>query len=323
MSGDADRAASSPIPVTVVGGYLGAGKTTLVNQLLRQAQGLRLAVLVNDFGALPIDADLVEAQDGNVVSIAGGCVCCSYGSDLIAALMDLGRLQPRVEHVLIETSGVALPGQVASALTLLSDFVLDAVVTLVDAGAVRQQAQDVYLADTILRQIGDAQLIILNKCDLVAEPERAELETWLRAQAPTAGIVMARQGAVPLPIVLGRRLAALDEAHPSARGHEHAAAHDAGPYVSRSIAISRAVDVAALATALADPTLGLLRAKGIVAGVDGSIQIVQLAGGRTSVAPAPPGQPPRGLVVIGLAARTDLDRVERMLHAASEAAAKA
>ena len=76
---------ATPLPVTVIGGYLGAGKTTLVNRLLRQADGLRVAVLVNEFGKLPIDADLIESRDENVINIAGGCVCCSYGSDLIVA----------------------------------------------------------------------------------------------------------------------------------------------------------------------------------------------------------------------------------------------
>lgn len=76
-------AAAPALPVTVIGGYLGAGKTTLVNHLLRHAGGRRLAVLVNDFGALPIDADLIEGADGAVLAIAGGCVCCAYGSDLI------------------------------------------------------------------------------------------------------------------------------------------------------------------------------------------------------------------------------------------------
>ena len=81
-------------PVTVVGGYLGAGKTTLVNHLLRTAQGVRLAILVNDFGSLAIDADLIEARSDNLISIAGGCVCCSFGSDLMGALMKLSEGVP-------------------------------------------------------------------------------------------------------------------------------------------------------------------------------------------------------------------------------------
>ena len=90
----AERAAKEIIPVTVIGGYLGAGKTTLVNHLLRAADGLRLAVLVNEFGSLAIDEDLILARDDNLISLAGGCVCCSFGSDLMTALMDLQQMQP-------------------------------------------------------------------------------------------------------------------------------------------------------------------------------------------------------------------------------------
>lgn len=297
----AGSAAMPPIPVTVVGGYLGAGKTTLVNGLLRQANGLRLAVLVNDFGALPIDADLIEAQDGNVVAIAGGCVCCSYGSDLIAALMQLADMRPRVDHVLIETSGVALPGQVASALTLLSGFALDAVVTLVDAGNVQAQAQDPYLADTITRQLADAHLVILHKCDLVDAAAQRELENWIGTQAPHAGLVTAKHGAVPLTIVLGRGLAQ----DPVPHAHAHLHAHG-GDYVSQVLDVTQVRDLGALATALQAPALGLLRAKGVVRGPDGHAHVVQLAGRHISIAPARADQTPKGLVVIGLAGRADL-----------------
>ena len=113
---------SARVPVTVVGGYLGAGKTTLVNHLLRNAGGRRLAILVNDFGSLPIDADLIEAEEDDLISIAGGCVCCSFGSDLMGALMKLAARTPAPDHLLIETSGVALPGSVARSVALLAAF---------------------------------------------------------------------------------------------------------------------------------------------------------------------------------------------------------
>jgi G3E family GTPase len=112
-------ASHGAIPVTIVGGYLGAGKTTLVNHLLRHSQGRRIAVLVNDFGELAIDAELIEARDGDMLQLAGGCVCCSFGSDLLAALLRLRDMQPAPRHILIETSGVALPGAVARTLTLV------------------------------------------------------------------------------------------------------------------------------------------------------------------------------------------------------------
>jgi len=98
----------SLLPITTIAGYLGAGKTTLVNHMLRNANGLRLAVLVNEFGELPIDEDLIEAEGDDIISIAGGCVCCSYGNDLTLALLDMLEMQPRPDHVIIEASGVAM-----------------------------------------------------------------------------------------------------------------------------------------------------------------------------------------------------------------------
>ena len=88
-------------PVTVIGGYLGAGKTTLINHMLRSANGLRLAILVNEFGDLAIDQDLIEAQDDGVMAISGGCVCCAYGNDMIGALEDMRDATPAFDHILI------------------------------------------------------------------------------------------------------------------------------------------------------------------------------------------------------------------------------
>ncbi|MFB0941699.1 MAG: GTP-binding protein [Paracoccaceae bacterium] len=108
------------VPVTVIGGYLRAGKITLINHLLRTANGVRLAVLVNEFGALSIDEDLIEAEDGNIISIAGGCICCSFGDDLSAALMDICAFKPPPDHILIEASGVAIPAVIDNSLTVLA-----------------------------------------------------------------------------------------------------------------------------------------------------------------------------------------------------------
>jgi len=127
---------TNSLPVTVIGGYLGAGKTTMVNHLLRHANGRRLAVLVNEFGDLPIDADLIESEDDGLISIAGGCVCCSFGNDLIAALQDLAQMEPRPDHVLIESSGVAIPGAIVSSVHLIEGFASDGTVVVVDAETV-------------------------------------------------------------------------------------------------------------------------------------------------------------------------------------------
>ena len=104
MSGDVSGARpGGRLPVTVIGGYLGTGKTTLVNRLLRAADGQRLAVLVNDFGATPIDRDLIVSSSGDTLEISGGCVCCSYGSDLMDTLMTLPEQRPDIERVVLET----------------------------------------------------------------------------------------------------------------------------------------------------------------------------------------------------------------------------
>ena len=129
----------TPIPVTLIGGYLGAGKTTLVNHLLRERGERRIAVLVNDFGELPIDDALIESRDGPLLRLAGGCVCCSFGSDLMAALQQMLALQPAPQHILIETSGVALPAAVARMLGLLPGLQLDALLVLADAETLRRQ----------------------------------------------------------------------------------------------------------------------------------------------------------------------------------------
>ena len=167
------------LPLTILGGFLGAGKTTLVNHLLRHANGLRLAVLVNEFGELPIDEDLIDAQDDDLISISGGCVCCSYGSDLTRAMMDLAAMDPPPDHVLLEASGVAIPGAIAASVSLLPSYLTDGIIVLADAETLRQNAVDRYMGDTVLRQLDDADLLILNKCDLVERSQLATLRDWI------------------------------------------------------------------------------------------------------------------------------------------------
>ena len=192
---------AGPLPVTVVGGYLGAGKTTLVNSLLRQANGRRLAIMVNEFGALPIDSSLIEAADDRIVSLAGGCVCCSYGEDFVSSLVMLAALEPRPDHILLEASGVAFPGAIAGTIGLLTGFALDGVVVLADAETVRRRAADRYIGSTVRQQLAQADLILLNKCDLAVDPDA--VEAWLGATAPTERIVRATQADAPIDVVLG------------------------------------------------------------------------------------------------------------------------
>jgi G3E family GTPase len=316
----------SPLPVTVVGGYLGAGKTTLVNQLLRQAGGRRLAVLVNDFGELPIDAELIEAADQDVISLAGGCVCCSFGSDLLGAMAKLTRRAPPPDHVLIEASGVALPGTVAASLTLLADVALDGVVVLVDAETVRARAADRYLADTIARQLHAADLLVVNMLDRVSASAHAALHAWLAQMAPRAARLDAVRAQLPFEAVLGADLRRdAGHARPPARlrsGGLRAPAAADTRFERIDVVLERRVDARALAQALAQPALGVIRAKGIVQDLDGATVALHVIGALSEIVAqrsqnAQHAHGARGrLVCIGLADHLEHDAVQSALDRA-------
>lgn len=287
------------LPVTIIGGYLGAGKTTLVNHVLRHAEGKRLAVLVNEFGALPIDEDLIEAQDDNIISIAGGCVCCSYGNDLIQALLDLSKLEPVPDHVLLEASGVALPGAIAASVSLLGGYQLDGIVVLADAETIQSRADDPYMGDTIMRQLTDADIVLLNKSDLVAPEALAQTNEWLAGQC-NAAVVSASHGAVPNTVIL-------QDFAPNPEHWSGSSAHEPQMFDSHALPCDMVVDAEKVAHALADPALGLVRAKGFLK-TPGGMQTIQIVGRRWSVLDAPGGAAP-GIVVIAPKGVLDLDRI--------------
>lgn len=292
------------LPVTVIGGYLGAGKTTLVNHLLRHAGGRRLGVLVNEFGNLPIDADLIEGEAGGVLSIAGGCICCSYGDDLLAALMDFAG-RGTLDQVVIECSGVALPGAVARMLALPGGLSLAGIVVLVDAEQVRAQVADRYIGDTITRQLADADLILLNKCDLVADA--AEVAGFVAEHGAQGGpCVMVAHAAVPVAVVLGPEVSSRFDAERPLPFHD-TAGFDAASFRPRG-----AVDTRAVAEALGG--VGLVRAKGFLRDHDGGWRVVQVVGARVAVTAAPAEEAgPGRLVCIAHGGRVDRAAVGAVL----------
>lgn len=286
------------IPVSVIGGYLGAGKTTLVNHLLRHADGLRFAVLVNEFGDLSIDADLIEADDGDMIAIAGGCICCSYGSDLMAALMELPQRLPNMDAVLIEASGVALPGGIVSALSLLPEYALDAVLVVADAETILERAQDRYLADTITRQLADADIIIVNKDDLIAPARRDAITAFLNTSAKHARVLSTQHAHAPLSALTGLRLAR------PAQQRDSSAHFESNGFITITLIPSVALQAEHVAQQLARAEAGLMRAKGFVRTAAGELMTIQVVGQRYSVTPAPAGVRP-GIVCIG--ARADVN----------------
>jgi G3E family GTPase len=296
------------LPVTILGGYLGTGKTTLVNHLLRHAAGRRIAVLVNDFGTLPIDADLIKANDAGVLSLAGGCVCCSYGDDLVAALMEMAKRTPRPDHVLIETSGVAIPGSVARSLTLMLDYALDAVVVLADAETTPARLTDPYIADTLTRQFSDADLIVLNKCDLVPPDTSTALIASLGASYRQARVLAATHARLSPDVVLGL------DARRSLRQTIAAPGHRLEAYAEASFTFDGQIRAEALAAGLTE--LPLVRAKGFVETAPGVWTTLQLAGRRTSLEPAPAGLiGPNRLVCIAHGAPLDRAAIANLIRA--------
>lgn len=293
-------------PVTLISGYLGAGKTTLVNHLLRNAAGRRIAVAVNEFGALPIDPDLIEQASGDVLTLAGGCICCSFGDDLTSGLVGLAA-RDDIDCILIETSGVALPGSVAQSLSLVAGLKHEATLVLLDAETARKLARDKYLGDTILRQLAEADLAILNKTDLVTEITRAELRAWLSDTAPRAKFVETQFGALSPDVVFGAYA-------PSAFVADSPSGHGGAQPQSQSLEIDSALDVARLAELLADEAAGLVRAKGFVRDNSGHWKTLQIVGRRADVTPARPPQDGMGrLVCIAHGAPLERERIEAII----------
>lgn len=198
------RSAAQAVPLTVLTGFLGAGKTTLLNRILTGDHGLRVAVLVNDFGSINIDAELVLGieNDGDVINLANGCVCCNVRDDLVAAVTQLMARPEQPEYILLEASGVADPSGIA--LTFMGESLrdrirLDSIMCVVDAEQIFAAPE---MMELKLRQVAFADLLILNKIDLVTTAEIERIKTWLDDRFHRYRLVEACGGNVPLEILL-------------------------------------------------------------------------------------------------------------------------
>ncbi|PZQ62391.1 MAG: cobalamin biosynthesis protein CobW [Phenylobacterium zucineum] len=240
-------AATDKIPVTVLTGYLGAGKTTLLNRILSEDHGKKYAVVVNEFGEVGIDNDLIVGADEEVFEMNNGCVCCTVRGDLIRVLAGLMKRKGRFDGIIVETTGLADPAPVAQTFFVDDDVraktELDSVTTVVDAKHLPLRLKD---SREAAEQIAFADQIILNKTDLVSEAELAEVEKAIRTLNPMAPIRRAQRSNVPLDSILGRHAFDLNRvtelqpdflnpAHGEAghvhdehcdHGHDHAHGHD-------------------------------------------------------------------------------------------------
>jgi G3E family GTPase len=192
-------------PVTVLTGYLGAGKTTLLNRILTEDHGKRYAVIVNEFGEIGIDNDLVVGADEEVFEMNNGCVCCTVRGDLIRIVQGLMKRKGGFDGIVIETTGLADPGPVAQTFFVDEDVrakaKLDSVTTVVDAKHIEIRLDD---SREAREQIAFADQIVLNKTDLVSGEALKRIEARLRRLNPLAPIHRAQRAAVPLETVLGR-----------------------------------------------------------------------------------------------------------------------
>lgn len=325
VSGDARRAPGEPLPVLVLTGYLGAGKTTLLNHLLSGTPGLRIGAIVNDFGEIDVDATSVAGRVDSMISLANGCVCCEVdASELGETLAGLADPEHGLDLAVIEASGLAEPA-------ILSRMVHEVPREVVRHAGMIQVVDAEGLDDALARHprltahLAEADLVVVNKCDLVDRARFDRIRDTIRRHAPRVAVLPAVRAAVPTGLLLGmepdRDTAAGSEdgrepsdgrAHPHAHDHDHAHDHLHDGYRAFTVIPSGPLHPRRFLSALASPPTGAYRAKGTVTlgTADGPRRYeVALVGRRLELRAG--GEGTEGMVVIGV--DLDDDEVTRFL----------
>lgn len=293
------------IPILLVTGFLGAGKTTLINHLLTEPQGRRLAAVINDFGAIDIDAELLADTAGDVTSLKNGCICCSLQGDLLHTLREILRRDPIPDGIVIETSGISDPAEIVRALldpVIWSDAKLDAVLCVADARGLIDQPD--LIEDPLCRsQFQAADFIILNKANLVTPAELSAVRGRLTALKPSRLLWDSHDGRVAPELLFSAHL------------------HDPGAGVASVPAISTTAFQSMSWTSLSPISMlcfkdlierlsgRIIRAKGFVRFVDQPDvpMLFQLVGKRATIGKAPSRTPSDPLRLVFIARDGDLD----------------
>lgn len=302
------------IPVLLIAGSLGAGKTTLLNHLLANPDGRRIAAVVNDFGAIDIDAQLLGTVSDGVVSLKNGCICCSLQGDLLRTLSAIIKRDDPPEAIAIETSGISDPAEIIRNLldpVIFKVAPLETVVTLVDA---RRTADEPELAQDALwrSQLRAADFVLLTKTDLLEGDERARVEAIIAQVRPKANVFDVVQGAVPPDLLFGRDIT-------SPRAAPPVMPSAAMPFATVTWTSSAPLSLARFQQVIGEVAARTLRIKGILQFADHPAQpiLFQCVGSRGTLAPAPL-PPPDGLtaqlVLIGREGEIDAAETDRVLQ---------
>ena len=257
-----------PLPMTVIAGYLGAGKTTLINRLLAEDHGLRLLVMVNDFGAINIDEKLLTSADEDTLTLTNGCVCCTMGADLFMAIGDALDRRPRPDQLIIEASGIADPARIANAAKAEPDLSYGGVVTVVDGNIFKSLANDPMIGPQIIGQVKCAHAIAVSK----SSAKEKALSSFLQTHTPAPIVTLSEVPSVA-PLILEPK----DKLESQLSSVPHPS------YVSWSYTGDAYLTQTRIDELLEKLPQGIFRLKGVVKNPDGTSRTVQVVGNEIEI----------------------------------------